>query len=131
MDRLTKTILFDLKNKILNKYKLVEMRLFGSTARGDRNTHSDIDIFVRIINLDRKIEEDIFDLAYEIELKHKCLIDIFVFEAFEYRQKFDYVDFEVPSIDMVSEYTQYANDFVLEIRSYLKQECLNEKNPKF
>ena len=27
MDRLTKTILSDLKNKILNKYELVEMRL--------------------------------------------------------------------------------------------------------
>jgi len=80
MDRHTKTIVFDLKNKILNEYELVEMRLFGSTARGDRNTHSDIDIFVRIINLNRKIEEDIFDLAYEIELKHKCLIDIFVFD---------------------------------------------------
>jgi len=80
MDHFTKKILFDLKRTILSKYKLVEMRLFGSTARGDRHVHSDIDIFVRIINLDRKIEEDIFDLAYEIELKHNCLIDIFVFD---------------------------------------------------
>jgi len=80
MDKQTRNILFDLKNKILSKYKLVEMRLFGSTARGDRHLNSDIDIFVRIINLDKKIEEDIFDLAYEVELKHNCLIDIFVFD---------------------------------------------------
>jgi predicted nucleotidyltransferase len=56
------------------------MRLFGSRARGEDDFHSDIDIFVRIPNVNRRIEEDIFDLAYETELKHGCLIDIFVFD---------------------------------------------------
>ena len=80
MDKQTSDILIELKNKILRKYKLTEMRLFGSKARGDSDSHSDIDIFVRIPNLNRAIEEDIFDLAYEAELKHGCLIDIFVFD---------------------------------------------------
>jgi len=88
MDKHTKQILFDLKSKILENYKLVEMRLFGSTARGDRHIHSDIDIFVRIINADRIIEEGIFDLAYEIELKHNCLIDIFVFDDKKLKGKY-------------------------------------------
>jgi predicted nucleotidyltransferase len=70
-DKQTNDILIELKNKISQKYKLTEMRLFGSKARGE---------FVRISGVNRTIEEDIFDLAYEAELKHGCLIDIFVFD---------------------------------------------------
>jgi predicted nucleotidyltransferase len=80
MDKQTNDILIELKNKILQKHNLIEMRLFGSTARGEKQSHSDIDVFVRIPNVNRKIEEDIFDLAYELELQHDCLIDIFVFD---------------------------------------------------
>ncbi|HAO23101.1 MAG TPA: hypothetical protein DCQ37_23190 [Desulfobacteraceae bacterium] len=79
-DKQTNDILIELKNKISQKYKLTEMRLFGSKARGESNLHSDIDIFVRISDVSRTVEEDIFDLAYEAELKHGCLIDIFVFD---------------------------------------------------
>jgi len=79
-DKQTNDILIELKNKISQKYKLTEMRLFGSKARGESDAHSDIDIFVRISGVNRTIEEDIFDLAYEAELKHGCLIDIFVFD---------------------------------------------------
>lgn len=79
-DKQTKDILIELKNKILQKYELTEMRLFGSQARGDSDSDSDIDIFVRISGVNRTIEEDIFDLAYEAELEHGCLIDIFVFD---------------------------------------------------
>ncbi len=80
MDKQTNDILVELKNKILQKYKLTEMRLFGSKAHGESDSHSDIDIFVRISDVNRTIEEDIFDLAYETELRHGCLIDIFVFD---------------------------------------------------
>lgn len=41
-------------------------------------------------------------------------------KAFEYRQKFDYVDFEIPSIDMVIEFVNHARDFIQEIQSCLK-----------
>ncbi len=80
MDKQTNDILIELKNKISQKYELTEMRLFGSKARGESDSHSDIDIFVRISDVNRTIEEDIFDLAYEAELRHGCLIDIFVFD---------------------------------------------------
>ncbi|QTA83295.1 Nucleotidyltransferase domain-containing protein [Desulfonema limicola] len=80
MDKQTNEILIELKNKILQKYNLKEMRLFGSRVRGESDAHSDIDIFVRISDVSKTTEEDIFDLAYETELKHGCLIDIFVFD---------------------------------------------------
>jgi len=79
-DQRTNDILIELKNKISQKYKLREMRLFGSRARGDSGLHSDIDVFVRISDANRETEEAVFDLAYETELRHDCLIDIFVFD---------------------------------------------------
>ncbi len=79
-DQQTNDILIELKNKILQKYKLTEMRLFGFRARGDSGRHSDIDIFVRISDVNRATEEAVFDLAYETELAYNCLIDIFVFD---------------------------------------------------
>jgi len=40
-------------------------------------------------------------------------------KAFEYRQKFDYVDFISPDKLMVTEYVEAAADFVLKIKNYL------------
>ncbi len=41
-------------------------------------------------------------------------------KAFEYRQKFDYVDFAVPDREMVIEYIDKAKDFHNAIQKYLK-----------
>ncbi|MDY7038926.1 MAG: HEPN domain-containing protein [Thermodesulfobacteriota bacterium] len=41
-------------------------------------------------------------------------------KAFEYRQKFDYVDFSVPEEDMVLEYIEKAEQFIISINDYLK-----------
>jgi uncharacterized protein (UPF0332 family) len=43
-------------------------------------------------------------------------------KAFEYRQKFDYVDFAAPKRDMVAEYIQKANEFYNEIDEFLRNE---------
>jgi uncharacterized protein (UPF0332 family) len=48
-------------------------------------------------------------------------------KAFEYRQKFDYVDFAAPNRDMVAEYTQKANDFYKEIDTFLRNENYNNQ----
>ena len=73
-------IVAELKEIISTKYNLQEMRLFGSTARGDRRRESDIDIFVCLPKINRNIEEDLFDSAYDLELKYGYTIDIFVFD---------------------------------------------------
>lgn len=43
-------------------------------------------------------------------------------KAFEYRQKFDYVDFAVPDRDMVSEYIDKAKEFYDRINKFLREE---------
>jgi len=73
-----KEIVNELKERISGRYTVKEMRVFGSSARGDRRPESDIDIWVHLPHVDRQIEEDLFDMAYDLELKHDCLIDIIV-----------------------------------------------------
>ena len=41
-------------------------------------------------------------------------------KVFEYRQKFDYVDFAVPDRDMVSEYIEKAREFHAKIKEYIQ-----------
>jgi predicted nucleotidyltransferase len=66
------------KQSIEKKYKVVDMKLFGSSARGDFSKSSDIDIMVRLPKVDRAIEEELFDIAYDLELEYDCLIDVIV-----------------------------------------------------
>ena len=66
------------KQAIENKYDIIEMKLFGSSARDDHSKTSDIDLMVRLQKVDRKIEEDLFDMAYDLELEYDCVIDVIV-----------------------------------------------------
>ena len=78
MKKKIEQIVRELKDRISEKYSIKEMRVFGSSARGDRNPESDIDVWVHLSHVSRQIEEDLFDMAYDMELKHDCLIDIIV-----------------------------------------------------
>ena len=66
------------KQIIEKKYNILDMKLFGSSARGDYSKSSDIDIMVKLPTVNRKIEEDLFNIAYNLELEHDCLIDVIV-----------------------------------------------------
>ena len=61
-----------------NKYNIIEMKLFGSFARGDYTKASDIDLMARLPKVDRNIEEDLFNIAYDLELEYDCVIDVIV-----------------------------------------------------
>ncbi len=71
-------ILSELKTQVARKYPVLEMRLFDSIARGDDTPDSESDIFVRLPKVTRRIEEDLFDTAYALELKYDCLIDMII-----------------------------------------------------
>lgn len=66
------------KKAVQKKYSVIEMKLFGSSARGDSGKSSDIDIMVRLSKVDRSIEEDLFNIAYDLELEYDCVIDVIV-----------------------------------------------------
>jgi predicted nucleotidyltransferase len=80
MDKKIKKIAKELKTNISLKYEVDELKVFGSSARDDRREGSDIDIYILIPEVTRQIEEDLFDIAYDLELKYDCLIDLIVFD---------------------------------------------------
>ena len=79
MNRKIQRVASDLKRAIASKYELLDFKVFGSTARDERRPDSDIDIFVLLPQVERHIEEDLFNIAYDIELERDCLIDLIVF----------------------------------------------------
>ena len=66
------------RQSVENKYDIIEMKLFGSFARGDYSKTSDIDLMIRLPKVDRNIEEDLFNIAYDLELEYDCVIDVIV-----------------------------------------------------
>lgn len=69
-----------LKNKLLEKFGAsIEVYLFGSAARGDAKQGSDIDVLVLFPGkVNNALEEEIFGLAFEVELKHNVVFGIVV-----------------------------------------------------
>jgi predicted nucleotidyltransferase len=66
------------RQTVESKYDVIEMKLFGSFARGDYSRMSDIDLMVRLPRVDRSIEEDLFNIAYDLELEYDSVIDVIV-----------------------------------------------------
>jgi predicted nucleotidyltransferase len=60
------------------KYNIIEIKLFGSSARDDYAEDSDIDIYIKLETVTREIEEELFNIAYDLELEHDCIIDVIV-----------------------------------------------------
>jgi len=48
MEERVKKIARELKKRIKKKYKIQDIKIFGSSARGDQREDSDIDIFVHL-----------------------------------------------------------------------------------
>jgi predicted nucleotidyltransferase len=71
-------ILLDLKYQLTNYFgnDLVRIYLFGSQANNTETTDSDYDILILLkTKKDWRIKEKVFDICYEIDLKHEILID--------------------------------------------------------
>ena len=43
-------------------------------------------------------------------------------KSFEYRQRFDYIDFSYPDREIVSEYLEKTKGFISNIQEYLRQQ---------
>jgi predicted nucleotidyltransferase len=71
----------ELKLKLLELFgEGIELKVFGSAARGDYRRHSDIDVLVLLpVRGDNTIEEKVFDAAYDIELRYSVIFGIVVY----------------------------------------------------
>jgi predicted nucleotidyltransferase len=75
------TAIQSLKERLVKLYGHdVELRIFGSVAKDDYHEDSDIDILVVLPSqVNNAIEEQVFDLAYDIELEYGVIIGTIVY----------------------------------------------------
>lgn len=71
----------ELKRRLINRFgSETETYLFGSVARGDYGPLSDIDILVLVPGeVNNSLEEEVFGLAYDIELEFNVVFGIVVY----------------------------------------------------
>lgn len=62
------------KHLVSQKVKVLELRVFGSRARGDASEYSDLDVLVVVEHLDRSIEKYISECAWEAGFYEDILI---------------------------------------------------------
>ena len=54
--------------------RLVELKLFGSHARGDAAPDSDLDVLVLVEQASSALENQVLDLAFDVNLAHDVYI---------------------------------------------------------
>lgn len=66
-----KKALHELRRRLLQRFPDSEIILYGSKARGDYDTESDIDLLILVEStVTSKLEEEITHITYDIELKY-------------------------------------------------------------
>jgi predicted nucleotidyltransferase len=72
-----------LNTLLREQYGAVDVRLYGSKARGTDTAESDVDVLVVLPSSTRDLESRIDDDIYEINLEHDCLISAVYFTEVE------------------------------------------------
>lgn len=73
----------ELKEKVSEIASLVDFRVFGSRARGDSDEYSDLDVFLEFESVDKALEEQVSNFAWEIGFRHGMVISPLVFSRHE------------------------------------------------
>ncbi|MEW6200908.1 MAG: nucleotidyltransferase domain-containing protein [bacterium] len=66
-----------LKEMLVARFPDAEIIIYGSKARGDFDEESDIDVLILLeCDVDTKLEKEIIELVYDIELEHDVVIGL-------------------------------------------------------
>lgn len=63
------------------------MKLFGSKAKGDYSDESDIDLLIVLDSYDWEIENEIYEICFEIGLEYDILLSSVIFSKKEFDDK--------------------------------------------
>ena len=71
-------IVAEFRFRLANIVSILDLRIFGSRAKGNSREGSDLDVFIKLADLDRPLREKIHDLAWEVSFEHSRVISTFV-----------------------------------------------------
>lgn len=74
-----KMIAMELKRKLKEKMVIVDFKLFGSRARGDESEYSDMDVFLEVERVNKKIKREILEIVWEVGFSHGIVISPLIF----------------------------------------------------
>lgn len=78
MQDTVRQIALEFRSRLEAVVPVLDFRVFGSRARNDAREDSDLDIFIKVAELDRPLREKVHDLAWEVGFEHNCIIATFV-----------------------------------------------------
>ena len=68
-----------LKDTLLQKYDVLDFRVFGSKIKGLDTPDSDIDVMIELAEYNSSIASEIDDIIFEINLAHDAFITAVIF----------------------------------------------------
>jgi len=74
-----KRALKELRENLVAKYPINDIRLYGSKARGEGREDSDLDVMIEIPEYNRAIVAEIDNIIYRINLENDVFISALVF----------------------------------------------------
>jgi len=78
-----KLILLELKRRLCEVVEVLDLRLYGSRARGDAGEDSDMDVFLSVPSLDDDLEDRLREVSWEVGFDHGVLISMMIFTRHE------------------------------------------------
>lgn len=75
--------LAELKQILQENYGLLDLRIFGSKARGEDTPESDIDVMIELPEVNPRIESEIDKIIFSINLGYDCFISAVFFDKEE------------------------------------------------
>jgi uncharacterized protein len=68
-----------LKEKLCKVIRLVDFRVFGSRAIGNADEYSDMDVFIEVESLNKKLKENISEIVWEVGFENFVVISPLVY----------------------------------------------------